>query len=272
MIRARVDTQIKLKRLLDERKQTIDKLENLQETRLKFFRVVSHDLNAPLANINMAEHMLRDFVADDPTALQILDVLALTSSTMQAVVDDFLDAMVVKSGQLKIQLERVPFEAVLSKGVLQYETMAANKKIKLEIGDTSGVVFADHNQLVQVMSNLVSNAVKYSPLGSSIRVWTENEGEYVRVNVADQGAGIPPDERHLLFTEFGKLSTRPTGDEGSTGIGLWIVKHLVTLQNGEVGVDFPAEGGSVFWVKLPVYVADDADDDSQPHSDSKSPH
>ncbi len=260
VIRARVATQIKLNRLLNERKQTIDELENLQETRLKFFRVVSHDLKAPLANFNMAETMLRDFVANDPTALQILDVLALTTETMQAVVDDFLDAMVVKSGQLNIQLERVPLKTVLSQAILQYKAMAANKKMKLDIDDIKGAVLADRNYLVQAMNNLVSNAIKYSPFGSSIRIWTENEEDYVQISVGDQGPGIPADEHHLLFTEFGKLSTRPTGDEGSTGMGLWIVKHLMALQNGEVGADFPPEGGSVFWVKLPVYVADDADD------------
>ncbi|NJL57929.1 ATP-binding protein, partial [bacterium] len=74
----------------------------------------------------------------------------------------------------------------------------------------------------------------------------------LRINVADQGPGIPPKERHLLFTEFGKLTPRPTGQESSTGLGLWIVKSLVELMNGSVGVECPPDGGSIFWVELPM--------------------
>jgi signal transduction histidine kinase len=68
--------------------------------------------------------------------------------------------------------------------------------------------------------------------------------------VADKGKGVPEAERHLLFKEFSKLSTRPTAGEASTGLGLWIVKHLMELQGGDAGADFPEDGGSVFWVEM----------------------
>jgi signal transduction histidine kinase len=81
-------------------------------------------------------------------------------------------------------------------------------------------------------------------------MWTESYEDRMRIFVGDQGPGIPADERENLFTQFGKLSTRPTGGESSTGLGLWIAKHLTTLQGGEVGVDTPETGGSVFWIEM----------------------
>lgn len=73
----------------------------------------------------------------------------------------------------------------------------------------------------------------------------------MRVSVADQGPGIPEDERSQLFEAFSKLSTRPTGGESRTGLGLWITKQLVVIHRGAIGADFPDSGGSIFWVELP---------------------
>jgi signal transduction histidine kinase len=73
----------------------------------------------------------------------------------------------------------------------------------------------------------------------------------VQIYVADQGPGIPPQDHDRLFTEFGKLTPRPTGGESSTGLGLWIVKHLIALQQGQVGLISPSDGGSIFWIEMP---------------------
>jgi signal transduction histidine kinase len=115
-----------------------------------------------------------------------------------------------------------------------------------------GVICADRQRTTQVLNNLLSNAIKYSPRGSTVTIWAENSEQSVHILVADQGPGIPAEERSRLFTQFGKLTTRPTEGENSTGLGLWIVKHLVTLQNGQVGVECPPEGGSIFWIELPA--------------------
>ena len=115
-----------------------------------------------------------------------------------------------------------------------------------------GMISADRERVTQVLNNLISNAIKYSPRGSTVTLWTELQAHSVRICVSDQGPGIPAEERGRLFTQFGKLSTRPTEGENSTGLGLWIVKHLVTLLNGQVGVECPPEGGSIFWIELPA--------------------
>jgi signal transduction histidine kinase len=136
--------------------------------------------------------------------------------------------------------------------VSQYALTASEKGIALDSLPTDARVCADIERLSQALANLVSNALKYSPPGATVTLWAENVYDRVRVCVADQGPGIPAGERNRLFTQFGKLSTRPTKGESSTGLGLWIVKHLIQLQNGTVGVECPAEGGSIFWVELPA--------------------
>ena len=118
--------------------------------------------------------------------------------------------------------------------------------------DCDRQIVADERLLRQVLGNLVSNAIKFSPPGTETSVWTEPNGDFVRICVADGGPGIPPEERRNLFQMFSKLSTRPTAGESSTGLGLWIVKELMQLQKGRVGFDQPETGGSLFWVELPV--------------------
>ena len=124
----------------------------------------------------------------------------------------------------------------------------------LQCGNIEGVTLADYRRLHQILSNLVSNAIKFSPPIRIVTLSSEQKADRVHITVADQGPGIPPGERADLFKPFSKLSPRPTGGESSTGLGLWIVKEQVTLQNGAVTADFPADGGSHFRVELPASI------------------
>ena len=250
---ARLRTHIKLKHLSDEREETINQLRNAQDIRDRIFRVASHDLKNPLANIRMAEYVLRDSVSNDPVATQMMDTVTLSLDTMQDVIEDFMDVVVLQSGRIDIDLKKVDVGSVMYDGAMAHNAHAMNKGITLDIHDTKLQAIADNARLKQVFSNLLSNAIKYSPHNTTVTIWAKQVDGCVRIHVADQGPGIPPDERPLLFTEFGKLTPRPTGQESSTGLGLWIAKSMAELMRGNVGVDFPAEGGAVFWVQVPVH-------------------
>jgi signal transduction histidine kinase len=106
--------------------------------------------------------------------------------------------------------------------------------------------------LTQVIANLVSNAVKFSPRGSVIGVRTRVVNRRQLLEVADSGPGIPEDEMPLLFQEFARLSPQPTGGEKSSGVGLSIAKQLVELHGGKIGARSKPGHGSLFWVELPV--------------------
>jgi len=248
---ARVKTQLMVKRLLDERQATITELTKAETLRSQLFRIASHDLKTPLSNIRMAEHLLRKMIPEQKDTTQTLDTIRLTVESMGNIISNFLDMVELQTGQMDIKLKPIELKDVIYNVLTQYEIAANKKDIKLDMQETAGWVLADASRLVQVVSNLVSNAIKYSPSDSTITVSTRTENGLGYITIADEGPGIPEDERERLFTEFGKLSTRPTGGESSTGLGLWIVKHLTNAQRGNVGVDFPESGGSTFWVSLP---------------------
>ncbi|MBL8157157.1 MAG: hybrid sensor histidine kinase/response regulator [Anaerolineae bacterium] len=248
---ARVQTQVALKQLQDERKAVIANLEAAQEMRDRLLRIASHDLKGPLTNIVMLSALFRRFEERVPEAGELMDALDESVDSMRMVIEDFLDTAAMNTQQIAIKLEAVSLDKVLHSLLTLYQPHAAKKDIHIDAADGTAVIQADAARFQQALGNLISNAVKYSPLHTMVRVWSEANGEMVTVAVADQGPGIPEGERSRLFTPFGKLSPRPTAGEHSTGLGLWIVKHLIQLQGGEVGVECPAEGGSVFWIRMP---------------------
>ncbi len=260
VLSARVQTQLKLKQLQDQRKQVIEELRSAQEMKDRLLRIASHDLKSPLANISMIKYLLRETVADNSQAQELLDILDTTTDHMLNVVRDFLETAAIQSGEVDLQLTHMPLDEVVLEVCDQYQLITERKNISLELGELNGYIVGDRARISQVLDNLVSNALKYSPPGSTVYIWTETRGSFVRVCVADQGPGIAPEERPRLFTEFGRTSNRPTGGESSTGLGLWIVKHLVTLHGGQVGVDSAPGGGSIFWIELPL-----AEDSFQTH-------
>lgn len=251
VLSARVATQITIKQLQDQRKLAIRELERAQELKDQLLRIASHDLKSPLANIGMIRFLLRDAVADNPTALEYVDMLDHTSEHMLAVIRDFLDTAAIQSGELDLAPEELSVEDVIYEVCEQYRLPAMRKQIELDVASSAGEVYADRMRTVQAFDNLVSNAVKYSPAGSVVTIASAPHDDTVRISVTDAGPGIPDEERARLFTQFGRLSSRPTGGESSTGLGLWIVKHLVTTQGGKVGYKSEDGGGSTFWMELP---------------------
>lgn len=250
--RARVNTQLKLKRLSDAYQATIAELQSSQRLQTNFVQIVSHDLKGPLTNLRMAHHLLREQLKDDASAMAILETADLSVGEMNSLIRTFLDVAVTQHGQMEIRPDCLNVTEHLRRVVDQYLLPAKRKQISLRLDESEHAVVADGRLFSQIASNLVSNAIKYSPQGAEVHVWAEAQADRVRVCVADQGPGIPDDERGRLFRMFGKLTARPTGGESSTGLGLWIVKTLTEAQGGEAGVDCPPDGGSIFYVELPI--------------------
>jgi two-component system, sensor histidine kinase and response regulator len=249
---ARVRTQLRLKRLEDERKNAIRQLENAQEMQERLLKIASHDLKGPIMNIGMIARLLRDSADVIPDAPELLAALDGSLDTMNMVIKDFLDTAVLRVDGLQLKMSEVDLAYLTTNLLKQFGVHAARKNIALNVEYVAGVIYADKSRFEQALGNLVSNAIKYSPADTTVQVWTERADEKLRICVADQGPGIPEAERGKLFTQFGKLSTRPTAGENSTGLGLWIVKHLINLQGGEVGVHNPPEGGSIFYIEMPM--------------------
>lgn len=254
VVLARIETQLKLKRMMDLQKRMIREFEASRVLKDRLMRIASHDLRAPLTHINMVETLLRPSLAHDPDALGLLDLLQHTVMQMNGFIEDFLDVAACQNGRISLQLRAVALGELVEPVIEEFSMMAESKGITVQIDPLPGLMHADPARVTQILNNLVSNALKYSPSDTIVRLWSEVTPGFVRFCIADQGPGIPVNERNLLFTEFGKLSPRPTANESSTGLGLWIVKHMVLLHGGQVGVDCPPSGGSVFWFELPEYL------------------
>lgn len=256
VILARIKTQLMVKRLLDERKAAAKRMDTLNRVRTQLFRIASHDLKNPINNISMAVHLLSQRL-DDEALLRVVNTIETSTEAMSDVIENFLDMLQLEIGEVTIRPAQVNLHDVITHVLVQYEVAAYNKDINLIADDISGMAYADHTRLVQVVSNLVSNAIKYSEPGETVQVRVVDTGSgCLRIEVQDNGPGVLPEERHLLFTQFGRPGNRPTAGENSTGLGLWIVRHLIELQHGEAGATFPNEGGSIFYVDIPRWQSD----------------
>ena len=249
---ARVRTQVQLKRANDEKDEMITRLNQTQEFQNHFYRIVTHDLKAPLTNLRLGHYMLRDLVGQtNDNAHGVLDNMDVAVNSMLEMIHSFLDATEYHQGEFRIQPEPLNAGDHVRRALDQHGPSADRKGIQLTAESCDCVVLADNMMLGQMLDNLVSNAIKFSTADTTVHISAGERSDCVRVSVADQGPGVPPDERERLFEMFGRLTPRPTGQETSTGLGLWIVKTLAAAQGGRVGADFPADGGSIFWFELP---------------------
>ncbi len=253
-LRARARTQLTLKHLQDERKQTIDELRSAHDLKDRFLRIASHDLKGPLGNLKLVQYLMRKRIKDeDEKSVELLSSADSNINMMQGVINEFLDMAALQSGKIELRLANIEIEPMVHQMLNQYQVSAVKKDITVD-AQVSGVICADAARLEQALGNLISNALKYSPKETTVHIWTEPREQHIRICIADQGPGIPEDEKDKLFTQFGKLSPRPTDGESSTGLGLWIAKHLTTLQGGDIGVETPETGGSVFWIEMPAAI------------------
>lgn len=251
ILRARIKTQLMLKQLADERRSVVEQLEHANMLHRRLMRIASHDLKNPLHNISMAHTLLLDLMRDDPMVSEMLQMAQKSTESMIEIVQEFLDMDVVRGDQIDVNLQTTNTSALISEVVLENQQAANDKSIDIQVDFSDHLIVADPARLKQVLNNLVSNAVKYSPFNSVIQVFAEHLPDGVYIHVVDHGPGIPPDEHDQLFQAFANISTKPTAGEHSTGLGLWIAQQMMVVQNGDIGLKTPPEGGADFWVKLP---------------------
>ena len=176
---------------------------------------------------------------------------------MLGLVQDLLDTAALEAGRLELRRSPTDLSALVAAAVEEHRSLAGAKRIALtltvsEYGTT--IVDGDAARLRQVAANLISNAIKYSPDGTTVQVSLAREpaGDRVALRVADEGRGIAPAEAAALFAPFQRLSGQPTGGESSHGLGLWIAHEIVRLHGGELRYEARAGGGSLFVATLPA--------------------
>lgn len=243
---------------LDAKKQEAEhqneELRRLDLIKNRFLGTVAHDLRNPIASIRMSAELL----ADPSASLNLEERRAFLHDInrqaryMVELIDDLLDVTKIESGRLDLQLETIRVDEFLEDTVRRHANLAARKGTTVMLmSHSNGRVHADPIRLRQVLDNLISNAVKFSPAGSSIEVRQQCRRDSWKVEVKDEGPGLTEADRRALFEYFATLSAKPTGGENSTGLGMAITRRVVEAHGGEIGVDSPPGAGSTFWFTIP---------------------
>ena len=221
----------------------------------EFLATVSHELRTPLTAIMGWSHMLRQGRLDEATAARALETIERNASTQAQLVEDILDVSRVITGKLRLNVAAVDLAAVINAAIDSVQLAADSKGIQLEVtlSPSARHVSGDSSRLQQVVWNLISNAIKFTPAGGRVSVRLERTGSSAQIRVSDTGCGISPQFLPFIFDRFRQADGTITRRHGGLGLGLAIVRHLVELHGGTVNADSLGEGhGCIFTIKLPL--------------------
>ena len=233
----------------------LDVSERREVERLKkeFVSTVSHELRTPLTSIRGSLTLL-SVGAMGVLPEQVKKVVGIAErNTIRLItlINDILDIEKLESGKLDMVFDTLPIGTVLERSSESVKAFAEQNGIKLELIPSPTQVYADGDRLVQVLVNLVSNAVKFSPKGETVTVSVEEIPNWIEVKVTDRGRGIPAKFKGLLFQRFQQVEASDSKKKGGTGLGLAICKGIIEAHGGSIGVESEEGKGSCFWFRIP---------------------
>lgn len=237
-------------------------LRRLDEAKSAFVSIAAHELRTPLASITGYVEMLLDGDAGPLNAAQneYLSTIDASAQRLLRLTRDLLDVARIESGRLQLSLQTVDLRDLLAGVAAEHKPQleARSQQIHLTSPDTVPPALVDPQRTIQVVSNLVSNASKYAPVGTMITVDLQEAGDepgFLLVAVTDEGDGVPPEDQELLFRPFFRgASAQITGTPG-TGLGLYIAKSLVELHGGHISLDTRPGLGATFAATFPIAVS-----------------
>lgn len=221
------------------------------------FEMATHEIRTPLTAIQASSELLSRYPLDDARRKQMLDLIYEESQRLGKLVERFLSVERLSAGE--IELKRVPVElsAVLSATIERLRAAAERKRITLVRDDmiSEAGIEGDPELLEFAISNLVNNAVKYSPAGSSVRLALECDAGRARIHVSDSGAGMAPEESRKIFDRFYRTESAKRSDAPGFGLGLAIAREIARLHGGDLELETKPGSGSRFTISLPVAIA-----------------
>jgi len=250
---ARIRNHLKMRKLMQMQSEFISGLKRANLAKNRIIGVASHDLRNPLSSIRGLSEFLEHAGPLNPEQQEIARTIQMASDSMLHLVDELLDLSVIESGKERSEFEPCQVFDIISSSLNIYQYAANKKEIKLQLNDEGipDLLLLDKMQFRRMIDNLLSNAVKYSPLGSRVQVIGRQVGSRFTIIVEDEGPGVPEGEVHKLFTDFGRTSVQPTGDEQSTGLGLAICKKIAESHHGDIRFENrPDRSGARFIVSL----------------------
>ncbi len=236
----------------------ITEIRRLERMKTEFVSAVSHELRTPLTSIKGFIATLledREGYFDAETRYEFYQIIDQETDRLKRLIEDLLNLSRIERGvALQPHWQKVDVAKLIDRVIAIQRGYTDKHQFVSDIPESLPPIVADEDKLDSILTNLVNNAIKYSPNGGEIHVRAVREDNTVLISVQDQGIGIPKDKLSKIFEKFERIDTKETRAAGGTGIGLYLVKHLVELHEGQIWAE--SEGpskGSTFFVRLPIY-------------------
>ena len=234
----------------------------MEATRRDFVANVSHELKTPVGAMGvLAEAVLAS--SDDPeTVRHFAEKMVTESHRLASMVGELIELSRLQGGERLPDLEAVDVDAVVAEALSRHKVAADNADIAITTDAPTGFqVLGDETLLVTAIANLVSNAIAYSPNGSSVSVSRRRRGDLIEIAVTDRGIGIAPADQERVFERFFRVDKARSRATGGTGLGLAIVKHVAANHNGSIRLWSQPGTGSTFTLSIPAYLRDGDSED-----------
>jgi len=242
--------------LIEELEEKSQKLVALNELKNEYVGIVAHDLRNPIAAIQGFSKLLKE--VNDVKHKNFASIIYEQSSDLLNLLNDLLDISKIEAGRLDLKLKEIDYIALVYQNIEINNFFAQKKRILItvEFAMQYQLLFIDEGKIVQVLNNLIGNAIKYSYPDSEMKIKVFKEDNQIITQVIDHGQGIPGGELENIFQMFKKTSVQPTGGESSHGLGLAIVKRIVEGHKGHIGIESNYGEGSTFYFSLPILTND----------------
>ncbi len=241
--------------LLERERHARAEAEAANRAKDEFLAIVSHELRTPLAPILGFVDVLREEGLDPAEAAAALDAIERNARTLKHLIDDLLDVARITSGKMTVEFAPVRLRDVVASALESLRPSAEVKGLRLHVvlGEGEERIAGDAQRLLQVVSNLVSNSIKFTPRGGTVHVSVTRQAESAVLTVSDSGKGIAPELLPHVFERFRQGDTSDTRVHGGLGLGLAIVHHIVEMHGGTIVAHSPGEGqGATFVVTFPL--------------------
>ncbi|MCZ6680627.1 MAG: HAMP domain-containing sensor histidine kinase [Candidatus Poribacteria bacterium] len=234
-----------------------------KQSQVEFLSDVSHELRTPLTSIRSFCDLLLMFGDDDPeTREEFLESIIESCDRLTNLINDVLDSSKMQAGKMGWNAKRIDLIEIIDSSVRVMTGMVQEKGLEIvnQFSAQSFIVEGDRDRLVQVVTNLINNAVKFTSTGQ-ITISAEHAHQRVKVSVADTGKGIAPEHQDMIFERFIQVTSQESGKPAGTGLGLAICREIVEHHGGEIWVDSELGRGSTFFFTLPVLPDDESNDE-----------
>ena len=243
---------------ISKRRELEDELRELNEAKSNFVSTVSHELRTPVTSIKSLTEVLShemNSLSEDGVA-RYLNIINEECDRLAEMISGLLDLQKLSAGKLEADLKPIRMVEIVKHETELFSGIAAKNGIELTADssepDHMTAVMGDRGHLLRILSNLLSNAVKYASSGGRINIRLSRESKNVKLTVADNGIGIPDDQKEKVFDKFYRVENSETRNESGSGLGLAITKELVALHNGQIWVENGQSGGCSFNVLIPA--------------------